>query len=198
MSLVEDLITAPAGRLGASAQNALEFARFGGFETDEHGDWVARLGCGHAQHVRHRPPFQNRPWVTTEAGRSEKLGVMLDCVRCDASELPPHFVAYKRTPTFTETSVPSGLLADHTTKPGVWATIVVLEGALRYCVDALGAVRDLVPGAIGVAVPEVRHHVAPIGRVGPVTSEVLRLRRTTQPTKRRSTPRRTRMVLVFC
>ena len=35
MSLVEDLITAPAGRLGAAAQNALEVARFGGFETDE-------------------------------------------------------------------------------------------------------------------------------------------------------------------
>ncbi len=35
MSLVEDLITAPAGRLGAAAQNALEVARFGGLETDE-------------------------------------------------------------------------------------------------------------------------------------------------------------------
>ena len=35
MSLVADLITAPAGRLGAAAQNALEVARFGGLETDE-------------------------------------------------------------------------------------------------------------------------------------------------------------------
>jgi len=35
MSIVEDLITAPAGRLGAAAQNALEVARFGGFETEE-------------------------------------------------------------------------------------------------------------------------------------------------------------------
>ena len=35
MSLVGDLITRPAGRLGAVAQNALEVARFGGLETDE-------------------------------------------------------------------------------------------------------------------------------------------------------------------
>ena len=35
MSLVGDLISRPAGRLGAVAQNALEVARFGGLETDE-------------------------------------------------------------------------------------------------------------------------------------------------------------------
>jgi hypothetical protein len=31
------------------------------------------------QHVRHDPPWQNRPWVLTEQGRKEKLGVMLEC-----------------------------------------------------------------------------------------------------------------------
>ena len=35
MSIISDLITAPAGRLADAAQNALEVARFGGFETDE-------------------------------------------------------------------------------------------------------------------------------------------------------------------
>ena len=35
MSKFSDLITAPAGRLADAAQNALEVARFGGFETDE-------------------------------------------------------------------------------------------------------------------------------------------------------------------
>ena len=34
-----------------------------GYHRDEEGDWVADLGCGHGQHVRHRPPFQPRPWV---------------------------------------------------------------------------------------------------------------------------------------
>ncbi|HET7393512.1 MAG TPA: DUF3565 domain-containing protein [Candidatus Binatia bacterium] len=57
-----------------------------GFKIDEHGDWVAFLSCGHRQHVRHRPPFEERPWVTSERGRSEKLGKPLDCIRCDASK----------------------------------------------------------------------------------------------------------------
>lgn len=54
-----------------------------GFHLDEQGHWVADLSCGHGQHVRHDPPWQNRPWVLTEQGRNEKLGVMLECKRCE-------------------------------------------------------------------------------------------------------------------
>lgn len=54
-----------------------------GFHQDEHGDWVAQLACGHGQHVRHRPPWELRPWVTTEQGRREHLGGMLRCVLCE-------------------------------------------------------------------------------------------------------------------
>jgi hypothetical protein len=57
-----------------------------GFHTDEHDDWVADLECGHTQHVRHRPPWQLRPWVTTPEGRQSRLGIELDCVKCDAGE----------------------------------------------------------------------------------------------------------------
>ncbi|MGH9514031.1 MAG: DUF3565 domain-containing protein [Terriglobales bacterium] len=53
-----------------------------GFHQDEKGDWVADLRCGHTQHVRHNPPWQNRPWVTTEDGRTGKIGAMLDCKEC--------------------------------------------------------------------------------------------------------------------
>src|SRR5690606_18762881 len=45
-----------------------------GFEQDDDGEWVALLACGHRQHVRHRPPWQERAWVTTERGRREHLG----------------------------------------------------------------------------------------------------------------------------
>ena len=54
-----------------------------GFDQDEEGHWFAQLACGHTQHVRHNPPWQNRPWVMTEQGRKEKLGVMLECKKCD-------------------------------------------------------------------------------------------------------------------
>jgi hypothetical protein len=56
-----------------------------GYHIDERGDWVAELECGHKQHVRHQPPFINRPWVVTEAGRREKLGARLECVLCERS-----------------------------------------------------------------------------------------------------------------
>jgi hypothetical protein len=56
------------------------------YHQDEYGDWVADLDCGHGQHVRHQPPFINRPWVTTEEGRRSKMGVVLNCVKCDQIE----------------------------------------------------------------------------------------------------------------
>ncbi|WP_111894969.1 DUF3565 domain-containing protein [Acinetobacter sp. MB5] len=54
-----------------------------GFHLDEEQHWVADLACGHTQHVRHTPPWQNRPWVMTKQGRQEKLGMYLNCLKCD-------------------------------------------------------------------------------------------------------------------
>jgi tellurite methyltransferase len=135
------------------------------FSTDEHGDWVAILNCGHPQHVRHRPPFINRAWTTTEQGRQSKLGQMLKCVRCDRLELPKCFIPYQHTPVFTEQSVPARLQQDHATKAGVWAKIVVTEGKLRYYVDGLDVDIELSPNRYGIVVPEVPHRVEPLGIV---------------------------------
>lgn len=52
------------------------------FHQDEAGHWVARLACGHGQHVRHDPPWQNRPWTQTEQGRKQQLGATLPCMKC--------------------------------------------------------------------------------------------------------------------
>jgi hypothetical protein len=62
--------------------------RIVGFHQDEEGHWVAELECGHGQHVRHVPPWQVRPWVTTPEGRASVLGTTLRCPRC-AEELTP-------------------------------------------------------------------------------------------------------------
>jgi hypothetical protein len=56
--------------------------RIVGFHQDEERHWVAELECGHTQHVRHDPPWQTRPWVTSEAGRAAFLGQVLMCVEC--------------------------------------------------------------------------------------------------------------------
>ncbi|MGH7872774.1 MAG: DUF3565 domain-containing protein [Candidatus Binatia bacterium] len=135
------------------------------FKMDEHGDWVAFLSCGHKQHVRHQPPFFDRPWVTTEAGRHEKIGALLDCFRCDRCEMPDDVEAYRKTAVFTEQTIPDGLRSDHSTKPGVWAKIQVIEGNLLYRVDALGAKFELSPQAPGIVIPEISHHIELIGAV---------------------------------
>ena len=53
------------------------------FHQDDEGHWVAKLECGHNQHVRHNPPWINRPWVITPEGREAALGAELDCKKCD-------------------------------------------------------------------------------------------------------------------
>lgn len=54
-----------------------------GFHQDDQGHWVADLACGHQQHVRHDPPWINRPWVTSVEGRTGMLGRTLACKLCD-------------------------------------------------------------------------------------------------------------------
>jgi hypothetical protein len=53
------------------------------YHQDEENHWVARLACGHFQHVRHQPPFINRPWVINQETRMAKLGQQLNCIKCD-------------------------------------------------------------------------------------------------------------------
>jgi len=54
-----------------------------GFRRDDESHWVAVLACGHSQHVRHDPPWQDRSWVITAEGRRGMLGFPLDCILCD-------------------------------------------------------------------------------------------------------------------
>lgn len=61
-----------------------------GFHVDEENHWVAELACGHYQHVRHNPPWTERPWVLTEEGRTGMLGALLDCKKCDSGAAPDH------------------------------------------------------------------------------------------------------------
>jgi len=137
-----------------------------GFAQDVEGHWVARLSCGHGQHTRHDPPFQERSWVLRQEGRDARIGTSLDCLRCDRREMPEGHAAYRRTAEFDASSVPDGLLRRHTTKAGVWGLIHVVRGRLAYHVDApFHTHAVLEPGSPGVVLPEVEHCVAPEGEV---------------------------------
>lgn len=103
-----------------------------GFFKDENGDWVARLDCEHGQHVRHKPPFVNRPWVESASGREDMIGHPLNCVLCDRLEFPDDMSLFKRTDVFDERSMPRYLIQGHRLDQGVWAKMVVTEGMLSY------------------------------------------------------------------
>ena len=150
----------PIGRGGTMKRAIIHF------HLDEHRDWVAALDCGHRQHVRHRPPFVNRPWVASDTERKAMLGTALDCVRCDRMEWPDGLVAYRRTHEFDETTIPAGLRSEHATKRGTWARIHVVSGVLRYCVGhpIHGSFR-IDSASSAIVVPEVLHRIEPEGPV---------------------------------
>lgn len=77
--------------------------------------------------------------------------------------------SYKRTAAFTESTVPPGLLADHSTEADVWGLIHLEEGKLRYLVtDPRRTPTEEVltpqtaPGGVETT---IIHRVEPIGTV---------------------------------
>ena len=89
------------------------------YHRDDQDHWVAALECGHNQHVRHEPPWMERPWVMTDEGRKSMIGTQLNCVKCDQMA-PRDDVAYV-------------VLLDNI--PGVPTTIDVVEEHVAYLRD---------------------------------------------------------------
>ena len=74
--------------------------------------------------------------------------------------LPASATPYKQTATFDEVTVPTGLLHSHSTKEGVWAKIVVLEGALIYRIlEPTVEEIELTPLQFGIVEPTVKHEL---------------------------------------
>lgn len=81
-------------------------------------------------------------------------------------ELPGDCIAYKKTPVFTEASIPAGLLKAHQTKAGTWGKIVILAGKLCYRILQPELEEHFLDeNNFGVVEPEVLHEVAPEGKV---------------------------------
>lgn len=80
--------------------------------------------------------------------------------------LPPDVRPYKRTPEFTEQTVPAGLLGRHDTAEGVWGLIQVVEGELLYRIlEPEIEEHRLRPDSPGVVEPRVAHQVEIVGPV---------------------------------
>lgn len=154
-----------ATRVLASAAMPFPESKVRAFRQDEEGHWIADLECGHAQHVRHRPPMETREWVLTDEGRRGRIGASFPCRYCLMPRIPSTASEYKRTPTFDKSTTPAGLRRSHTTKEGVWGEIVVVAGRVLYVIEVIepaeGASFVLTPGLTGTIAPLVPHHVDP-------------------------------------
>lgn len=133
---------------------------------DPNGDWVAELACGHNQHVRHQPPFQNRPWVHVDSERTEKIGSSLECPLCERAELPTGLRLFRTSPEWTEETIPHGLRHLHRIAPGTWGRIVVRDGTLRFTMNSHPRlVAEVMSHAAQAIPPEIEHEVHPLGHV---------------------------------
>lgn len=78
--------------------------------------------------------------------------------------LPAEVRVYKRTPIFTQDTIPPGLLRRHNTKPGAWARLVIVSGSLKYRVlEPVLAEWVLTPEQPAIIEPTVVHEIEPIG-----------------------------------
>src|SRR5690606_9564027 len=102
-------------------------------------------------------------WVLNDAARQAKRGSTIECVRCARLELPDGAAPYRSTAEFDEATLPAGLRADHSTRPGVWARVEVLAGRLRFVMPILAVDRVLDAGDHALIPPELVHHVEPLG-----------------------------------
>lgn len=133
-----------------------------GFHLDPEGDWVAELECGHNQHVRHRPPFEVRPWVLHEEERATHLGTPLDCPLCERGEAPENLRFSWRSAQWDARSLPTGLRRAHKLASNTWGRLVVEAGRLAFRASTDPPIdRVLVAGSVQAIPPGVGHEIEP-------------------------------------
>lgn len=146
-----------------------------GFFQEAPNEWVVSLDCGHRRHLRHEPPRETRPELCEPEARQKLLGELIDCGRCQQRLVPDEAEVYKATPVFDESTVPKGLLKDHSLKVGTWGRLIVVSGSVEF--HEAGSVTLLTPTQPGVVLPQVVHH---LHLIGPVSFKIEFLRRSPQ------------------
>ena len=122
---------------------------------------MAELSCLHGQHVRHRPPFQERAWVLDEVQRGERIGTELDCPLCDRAELPAGLQPSRTAGPFDAASLPAGLRRTHRIAAATWGVLRVVRGSAHLDIEVDPPLhRRLEAGDSQPIPPEAPHLVA--------------------------------------
>ena len=90
---------------------------------------------------------------------------MLRAAMSAPAALPKGLKPVRRTPTFTEATVPKAPTKDHTTKSDIWGVIDVKSGRVRYTIPSKAFTIEIEAGDTAIIEPEIPHHVTPAGAV---------------------------------
>jgi len=74
------------------------------------------------------------------------------------AQLPDGLALVRRTPEFTDTSVPAGLLEAHKVARGVWGNLVLIEGSLDFVFEAEEESRETLVAPASQPIPPLRPH----------------------------------------
>ncbi|MEO5678260.1 MAG: DUF3565 domain-containing protein [Acidimicrobiales bacterium] len=136
------------------------------FGQDGEGEWVAHLSCLHRQHIRHRPPFQDRAWVLSGAGRALRIDSDIDCPLCDRAELPDGLRLARTAGPFDAESLPAGLRRPHQVAEATWGVLRVTDGSVAFSMTTDPPItRQLIAGDRQPLPPGVAHSVTVDGPV---------------------------------
>ncbi|MBW4078483.1 MAG: DUF3565 domain-containing protein [Acidobacteria bacterium] len=140
------------------------------FYSDDQGDWIAELSCGHRQHVRHRPPFKVRPWVLDHETRCSRLGSSLSCPLCDRAELPNGLRHVQSTPRWDEHTLPARFQCLHRLPEDTWGRITVHRGRLHFTSRGEVDLDVIIDSSTMQAIPPGLDHS--LGIIGPVSMSI--------------------------
>jgi len=136
------------------------------WRSSKAGDWVAELSCLHNQHMPHRPPFEDRSWVTDTPMREARIGSSIDCPLCDRAEMPDGLVQLRRAGAWDELSLPNALQHSHRTGKAAWAIVKVTAGEVKFRMETSPLLKArLTAGTHQVIPPEMPHEVVPVGPI---------------------------------
>lgn len=152
--------------LNRSTDPRLVIRRITGFRQDDLGEWVAELCCLHRQHIRHRPPQSEHPWVMTPEGRDERIGADLDCPLCDRAELPMGLRTTRTAGPFDGDDIPAGLRHAHRVPDATWGVLRVLEGSVGLSMETNPPLHLRIGAGEAQAIPPGVSHAVEVG--GPV------------------------------
>jgi tellurite methyltransferase len=144
---------AVSGHPAAGERLSLMIRKIVGFHQDEEGDWVAELSCLHSQHLRHQPPFFERPWVQVPSERAAAVGGGIECPLCDRAELPERLHIVRTAGPFDAESLPAGLRRAHRIANGNWGYLRVLEGAASLTMETEPPTRIRLKAGEGQPIP---------------------------------------------